>query len=264
MTGIRKRVTIGFLSIVTLLFVSGMISLFELGQLSNDAEMLMSKNRRNMELAKDMFEAMYLQGNAMAHIAVLGERDGYDTICLNGLVRLETSLTAAYDNSKSNGYLDSLTLSVAELRMLTETFLANVRDENAGTEEENALTAAAARNWFSTRYETSMAKISEQISGYIAFTYKGLAPRAEQLSRNAYRAVTPVLISLLVMIAIVLMLFYFVMIYCVNPVLGINRGLADYLSFKLPFAVKQECRDELQELKENIETLINISKQNKA
>ena len=66
------------------------------------------------------------------------------------------------------------------------------------------------------------------------------------------------------MIAIVLMLFYFVMIYCVNPVLGINRGLADYLSFKLPFAVKQECRDELQELKENIETLINISKQNKA
>ena len=41
-------------------------------------------------------------------------------------------------------------------------------------------------------------------------TQSSLAPRTEQLKRNAYRAVTPVLISLLVMIAIVLMLYYFV------------------------------------------------------
>ena len=261
MTGIRKRVAIGFLSIVSLLFISGMISLFELGHLSNDAETLMNRNRRNIELAKDMFEALYVQNNAMAHIAVLGERDGYDSICINGLARLEMSLTAAYDNSKNNGYLDSLTLSVAELRLLTESFLSSDKVDN---DEVADVDRFAARTWYDARYETAMAKISEQISGYMAFTYKGLVPRADQLSRNAYRAVTPVLISLLVMIAIVLMLFYFIMKYCVLPVLSINKGLADYLSFKLPFNVKSECRDELQDLKENIDTLITVSKQNKA
>lgn len=46
-------------------------------------------------------------------------------------------------------------------------------------------------------------------------TQSSLAPRTEQLKRNAYRAVTPVLISLLVMIAIVLMLYYFVSAYLV-------------------------------------------------
>ena len=260
MTGIRKRITIGFLSIVALLFVSGMISLFELGHLSNDAETLMNRNRRNVELAKEMFEAMYVQSNAMAHIAVLGEREGYDTVCIKGLAQLETSLLAAYDNSKSNGYLDSLTLSVAELRLLTESFLSSHKvDDNEPADAD----MFASRTWYDARYETAMAKISEQISGYIAFSYQGLAPRADQLSRNAYRAVTPVLISLMVMIAIVLMLLYFVMKYCVLPILGINKGLADYLSFKLPFDVKEECRDELQDLKENIGTLITISKQNK-
>ena len=60
------------------------------------------------------------------------------------------------------------------------------------------------------------------------------------------------------------MLFYFITIYCVNPILGINKSLSDYLAFKLPFTVKAECNDELQELKENIESLINAAKKNKA
>ena len=74
----------------------------------------------------------------------------------------------------------------------------------------------------------------------------------------------PVLISLVVMIAFVLMLYYFITIYCVNPVLALRKSLADWLAFRLPFAPKSECRDELLELKEDIETLINQSKQNKA
>ena len=95
-------------------------------------------------------------------------------------------------------------------------------------------------------------------------THEGLPPRAEQLDRNAYRAVMPVLISLIVMIAIVLMLYYFITIYCVNPILSLRKSLADWLAFRLPFAPKSECRDELLELKENIETLINQNKQTKA
>ena len=56
----------------------------------------------------------------------------------------------------------------------------------------------------------------------------------------------------------------FITIYCVNPILSLRKSLADWLAFKLPFNPKSECRDELLELKEDIETLINQSKQNKA
>jgi methyl-accepting chemotaxis protein len=75
--------------------------------------------------------------------------------------------------------------------------------------------------------------------------------------------VTPVLISLLVMIAVVLMLYFFVFIYGVMPIARINRALADYMAFKLPYKVKAELIDEFKQLNENIENLINISKSNK-
>ena len=90
-------------------------------------------------------------------------------------------------------------------------------------------------------------------------THSSLAPRAAQLNRNAYRSVTPVFISLLVMIAIVLMFFYFVNVYCVRPIVRINTALSNYLTFKLPFRVKAELLDELKELHDNIDTLVNIS-----
>ena len=51
MTGLRKRVTVGFLSIVCLLFFSGMVSFVELSHLSRDTGEILKANMRNIELA---------------------------------------------------------------------------------------------------------------------------------------------------------------------------------------------------------------------
>ncbi|MBO5234765.1 MAG: hypothetical protein J6B27_03545 [Alistipes sp.] len=254
MKGIRKRVTIGFMSIVTLLFFSGMVSLFELGHLSTDAEAILDNSHRNMELAKGMFSSLHKQNYAVAEVAVLGSASS-DSLSREGLIYLENSLAAAYDLSKGGAHLDSLTVTVAELRRLTNEMLAALND---------TLPSSFDRVWYNDVYMPVSSKVSEQINDYMSATHEGLTTRAEQLDHNAYRAVMPVLISLLVMIAIVLMLYYFITIYCVNPVLSLRKSLADWLAFRLPFAPKSECRDELLELKEDIETLINQSKQTKA
>ena len=254
MKGIRKRVTIGFMSIVTLLFFSGMVSLFELGHLSTDAEAILDNSHRNMELAKGMFSSLHKQNYAVAEVAVLGSASS-DSLSREGLIYLENSLAAAYDLSKGGAHLDSLTVTVAELRRLTNEMLAALND---------TLPSSFDRVWYNDVYMPVSSKVSEQINDYMSATHEGLTLRAEQLDHNAYRAVMPVLISLLVMIAIVLMLYYFITIYCVNPVLSLRKSLADWLAFRLPFAPKSECRDELLELKDNIETLINQNKQTKA
>ncbi len=254
MKGIRKRVSIGFLSIVTLLFFSGMVSLFELGHLSTDAEVILDRSHRNMELAKDMLTALHDQSRAVAEVSVLDDYSG-DSRCREGLIKLENSLAAAYDLSKESAHLDSLTVTVTELRRLTGEMLASQSD---------TLPSSFDRVWYEEVYNPVSEKMSKQINDYMSATHEGLTPRAEQLSHNAYRAVMPVLISLIVMIAIVLMLYYFITIYCLNPILAIRKSLAEWLEFRLPFAPKSECRDELLDLKEDIETLINQSKQNKA
>ena len=255
MKGLRKRTSIGFMSIVILLFFSGMVSLFELGHLSTDAEAILDNSHRSMELAKDMFSSLHLQRRAVADVAVLGDLSS-DSLCREALIYLEKSLATSYDISKGvSPHLDSLTVSVGELRRLTSDMLAAQND---------TIPSSFDRVWYNEVYMPMSARVSEQINDYMSATHEGLTPRAEQLSRNAYRAVMPVLISLIVMIAIVLMLYYFITIYCINPVLSLRKSLSDWLAFRLPFAPKSECRDELLELKEDIETLINQSKQTKA
>ena len=87
-----------------------------------------------------------------------------------------------------------------------------------------------------------------------------LTPRAERLSRNAYRAVTPVFISLVVMIVILLLFYYFVMIYIAKPIVEMNKSLGNSMRYKIPFDVKSECRDEMSDLKDKIEMVINNHK----
>lgn len=261
MTGLRKRVTVGFLSIVCLLFFSGMVSFLELSHLSRDTGEILKANKRNIELAKEMLDAAHGQNVALIHLAVFGDRS-YDSLCRAELERLENTLLIAQNEALEKSFLDSLAFATTELRLLTDNYLAFGL---AGSDSLNvAQVDSVGGRWYNNEYEALYGRLTSAIKSYMTSTQSSLAPRAEQMKKNAYRAVTPVLISLAVMIAIVLMFYYFMTIYCVNPILGMNKGLGDYLTFRIPFTVKGDCKDEVLELKEKIDTLISQSKQSKS
>ncbi len=267
MTGLRRRVAIGFLSIVCLLFFSGMISLFELSHLSRDTGEILKANKRNIELAKQMLDAAHEQNVALIHLSVFGDRS-YDSVCRSCMERLENTLAVAQSEALDKSFLDSLAFATTEMRLLTDNFLA------AGDEPSplpavapfvRTDTAALAPHWYNNEYEALYGRLTSAIKSYMTSTQSSLVPRAEQMKKNAYRAVTPVLISLTVMIAIVLMLYYFMSVYCVNPIVGMNKSLGDYIAFRTPFAAKGEFKDEVLGLREKIENLIAMYKQsNKA
>jgi len=261
MTGLRRRVTVGFLSIVCLLFFSGMVSLIELSGLSRDTEDILRANRRNIELAKQMLDAVHEQNVAMIRLSVFRDRS-CDSLGRASMARLEHSLQVARDEALDKSFLDSLAFATTELRLLTDNFLA------FGAEAPDSLAVSGpdslGARWYSDEYQALYGRMTSAIKNYMTSTQSSLAPRAEQMKKNAYRAVTPVLISLAVMIAIVLMLYYFMSISCVIPVLRLNRSLGDYLAFRIPFAPKGDLKDEVLELKEKIDALIAASKQSKS
>ena len=123
MTGIRKRVTVGFLSIVGLLFFSGMVSFFELSRLSNDTEEILKANQRNMQLAKEMLDAAHEQNMAFIHLSVFGDRS-YDSLCTASMTRLEHTLAVAQSEAFDRSFLDSLAFATTELRLLTDRYIA--------------------------------------------------------------------------------------------------------------------------------------------
>ena len=262
MKGIGKRVTVAFLSIVALLSVSGVISLFELSNLSYDTEVILSANNRDMEVVKELLNSAHDHSRAMIDVAVFGNEQR-KVLCEAALAQLDSNIALVSDKAPVavRGAIDTLAMYSADLRSLSE---------NYSTTESvviDSLTIEVrkvdGRKWYVGTYEPAYNRFVEQTKRYINLSHGQLAPRAAQLSKNAYRSVAPVLISLLVVIAIVLMFYYFVYIYGVKPVLNINRALSDYLLFKLPFKTKANMIDEIKELNDNVETLINISKSNK-
>lgn len=288
-TGLRKRVTVGFLSIVVLLFFSGMVSFLELSHLSNDTGDILEASQRNISLAKEMLDAAHDQNVALIHIAVFGDRS-YDSLCRASLERLENTLLTAQQEAVDKSFLDSLAFATTELRLLTDTYLAFTESDLSpepmlqleaeaveGSSESDGADLFAEREtvdstlydqgivsggrWYNDEYEAHYSRLTAAIKSYMTSTQSSLAPRAEQMKKNAYRAVTPVLISLAVMIAIVLMLYYFMWIYCVSPILRMNKAVSDFLLYRMPFAVPGELNDEMRELKEKVETLVEMVKQ---
>ncbi len=296
MKGMRKRVTVAFFSIVLLLFFSGVLSLFELNRVSRGSGDILKANQRNIELAKQMLDAAHQQNMAYIRLSLYHELQ-YDSLCRAGLDRLEQVLSVAQEEAVDKSFLDSLAFATVELRMLTDNYLehhARRLEQEAEAKERKrlvdsldrlvavgqvdslgrplvdsatlsrALAPAPTLADFAEheRYDAAYQRLTAAIQHYMTSTQSSLAPHTEQLKKNAYRAVTPVLISLLVMIATVLLLYYFMMLYCVTPIVRINRALGDYLQFRIPYRPKGELQDELQEINEKIDTLVNLSKQN--
>ena len=276
----RKRVTIAFSSIVCRLFLSGLLSLVELNRVSRGAGDVLAASRRNVELAKEMLDAAHEQNVALIHLTVLGE-ESYVDECRRAMGALEQVLMTAREEAFDPSFLDSLSFATIEMKVMVDRYLARRLekptmqvDSLAGEEFPvdslgvdsllmKAAIEAAEKNdeedsvrWYTEEYEAVYLRLTAAVKAYMTSTQSSLAPRTEQIKRSAYRAVTPVLISLLVMIAVLMMFYYFMTIYCVNPIVRMNRSLGEYLSFRVPFAVKEECKDELLELKEKIETLI--------
>ena len=106
MTGLRKRVTVGFLSIVCLLFFSGMVSFLELSHLSRDTGEILKANKRNIELAKEMLDAAHEQNIALIRLSVFGDRS-CDSLCRKSMERLENTLLVAQSEALEKSFLDS-------------------------------------------------------------------------------------------------------------------------------------------------------------
>lgn len=275
MKGIRKRVLVSFFSVGGLLLFAGMVSFFELNHVSTDTEEILRTGDRNLELAKDMLDAVNRQNTAVLRSAVLGQRP-FEGIFRESMERLDASVASAREAAYDGAALDSLDAAAEAVRGVTDDFfrrrqlriagdslrnvaarLSFVQPERVGSDPSKSAVDGVV--WYETVYEPVYARLTEALRNYILSTQDDLAPRTEQLRRNAYRSVTPVLISLLVMILIVLMLCYFVMVYVVSPIVAMNASLGEWIRFRLPFRVKAECRDEVQELKTKVEELIRMA-----
>lgn len=265
MKGIGKRVAVAILSIVTLLSVSGLISLFELNDLRGDAEAALAAGGQEAEVVNSLLRSLHNHSSAVIDVA-LSEDVARKGDCDKALDEIDVSIASVHEHASMamKLRLDTMAMYSKELRRITDELTKELSARRRSVSDELPVLQLGfdGRLWYIHHYEPTYNQFVAQVQSYSSLVHERLSLRVANLSKNAHRSVVPVFISLLVMIAVVLMFYYFIYIYGVKPIIRINRSLSEYLRFKLPYKANAEMIDEIKELNGNIENLVNISRSN--
>ena len=259
-SSIKRRMQLAFMSIIFLLFFSGAMSLFELERVSHDTEEILRASKDNIDLASEMISALNEQNDAMIYMAVIGgsvkDIAPHYNKCEESMTRLsEATMTAQQRMSHTDNAAtaDSLVAFSNRINQLVTSYINGDVHRQIARDTTSRHTTHA---WYADSYKPEYVKVSNQITKYMTGSENTLGPDVNRLSHTARRAVTPVFISLIVMIVVVLMFYFFINHYLIKPILRINNELGDYLRYRTPFDNNIACRDELASLRDRIWAVI--------
>ncbi len=259
---LTTRVRLAFLSITLLLLFSGVMSLLELERVGTDTEKILLASKSNVDLAEEMRNALDKQDRAIRDMAVMGhDINRHRTVCEESIRDLSSAISEARDvvaKSDTPDVADSLVFYANKLNALSRSYISGeINDEIAAIHEADSTSTYSAHTWYNENYYSEYFNVSRQITSYMTGVHNTLGPEVNNLSHTARRTVTPVFITLIVMIAIMLMFYFFVMVTIVKPIIRINKSLGTYLAFKTPFDDSIRSRDEVRTLRDRIAALIS-------
>lgn len=245
MKSIRKKIKVGFLVLVGLLLFSGMVSLFELTRLSKRTRSLLESSYYNLELSKRMLDAVEQQNSSLLQMILFQESE-YDSLYVAGSHEFDTALTEAAEIEQVQTELDSIVVARDRYRALVHRFF----DEHHNTDVV----------WFLGMYKTTYNRLTTSIKEYMTNSQYSLVSRATQLENNAYRAIMPGIITLVVAIVIALIFMFMIDFYYTRPIVKLQKGLDGYLRHNVPFRVRTGGSDEVGRLEDSIEALVSVKK----
>lgn len=245
--GIRRKIITGFISLGSLLFISGVISSGELFRLNRTTSDLLKRSQGNIELSKTMLDAVQEENTALL-------------MSLSDTTAVSDSILAVQRTMFEGA--------------LQQTF-AHFRQYELNTKELDKIESAAnyynsiIRSmpdtldvvWFSEVYKTTYHNLTSAIKDFMIDTQRDILSFATQIESNAYRASMVGLIALASGFLLIIMFFFMINGFFIKPVLKLRRALKNYLERSIPFDVPVATDDEISDIVKLTSQLIEKSKQ---
>lgn len=257
---IKSRVLLAFTSVILLLVLSGALSLFELERVGHDTGEILHQSKLSTDLAHEIVTVLNEQNDVMIEMAVIGgnitDIAPYYNSCVESIEHLTDATARAHQRMTDIGspeITDSLMLYTARINDLANSY---INGDVHRAISSDSLAQSTPHSWYVERYKPEYVNLSKQITKFMTGTESTLGPDVNSLSLTARRAVTPVFLSLVVMIVVTLMFYYFLNHYLIKPIMRMNRSLGEYLRYRTPFDKDIACRDEMKSLRDRIENLI--------
>lgn len=241
--GIKRKIILGFVSIGSLLFLSGIISTMELVRFNRSTYELLDLNRTNIELSKEMLDAVQEQNTAVL-------------VNITDTTRTHHDEMLAVSRSQFNNALDRVSQSFSDYPKLQSLKDASANYNNTIDNIADSVTV----EWFSKVYKTSYYNLTNSIKEFMVGTQQQIIEYTSALERNAYRATMVGIIALAAGLLLVVLFYYMINKFFISPTLTIQRSLSLYLKTNITFDVPISSKDEITTLRDDILRLIQNTK----
>lgn len=248
--GIRRKISLGFVVIAAILFLSGVISVFEFNRMRNSVTNLIRDNINSINTSEMLLEIM----------------DEYNFILLSKVIQDPTVKSAeiVYDE-RFDKYIESIKKnfsSQAEVAIADSLTLAYTHYVDVISQAPVImLQDMVSRN---TWYTNELKPVYENLRTYKKklglLTQQALANNTRELQEGYYRSIMPGIIAVGAGIMLVLLFNYFINLYFISPVLLISKAIKNYKKYNKSYVVSFDNDDEIQEMNAEVKGIIEENK----
>lgn len=248
--GIRKKISLGFVIIASILLFSSIISIYEFVSMRKSVSNLISDNIASINTASFLQEVT----------------DEYNFDLLKALG--SDSLTNIPDVTKDTRFGDYINqvknkFTTKEERMMTDSIqyaysaYMNIIKMAPDVWHENYY---GRRQWYFERLYPVYLQLRNYIQGLTHTSQKALSENSANLNESFYRSIMPGVIAVSIGLILVILFNYFVNYYFISPLLKIRNGLKNYIAYQKTYNINLENNDELRDLDDNIKEMIDTNK----
>lgn len=240
----RMKLTLSLCSIAIMLLVSSFISIMEYSRMSNYVTRLMSGNIASINIAQSLAEDCESFNHTI--LAFLGDSTSVD--------RPTTDVESFISRC------DSLKSIMASQEMMdrADTVAASYSAYIDASSELDSLVNANfedTRMWYLYRLRPLYTKLIADISALDSVMHTELRKNSATFERGFYRSIIPGAVAVAVGLLLILMLLFFLMVYYVNPIYRMLKGLDNYRSLGTKYNYSFDGDDQLAELNTGITEL---------
>ena len=248
--GIKKKISLGFVLIGTILLLSSLIAIYELISMRRSVSTVISDNISSINASRLLLEIT----------------DEYNFILLKGIGEDTTASVPdlATDMRFVNHLNDVKSIYANEIeRKMADSvlyaFTAYMHVMNKAPEIWEGPYQGRRYWYFNSLYPVYM-KLRKYIQSLTLISQESLAENSQNLSDSFYRSLMPGVVAVAIGIVLVFLFNYFINFYFIAPLLAITKGIEKYIQFKKSYNVDIESDDELDELNESVRELIDSNK----
>ena len=248
--GIRRKISLGFVIIGAILFLSSLVAIFEFNRMRYQISGLMQDNIISISTSRHLLELTDEYNFALVS-RVLQDSilESKDIVSDNRFAVFISTIKSRFTTDTEVKIADSLSLAYSNyIKIINEAPQIIKLDRNARVK------------WYFERLSPAYTSLKLHKKQLSTITQQALIDNSKDLQEGFYRSIMPGIIAVGAGILLVLLFNYFINLYFITPVLMVLDGIKKFKMYRKSYNVQFDNDDELQELNSDIKSVLDENK----